>query len=98
MVVPRRHSRHRCEPTLPMAMAACRARWMPSWAIRAASEERARGTAKGIEFEDALAERLAALSRGTGDFLERTGTDAGDALRSKKGDFVLTIDPSRNHV
>jgi len=64
---------------------------------RARAEERARGTAKGIEFEDALAERLAALSRGTGDFLERTGTDAGDALRSKKGDFVLTIDPSRTH-
>ena len=38
---------------------------------------------------------LAELARGVGDFLERTGTEAGDALRSKKGDFVLTVDPSR---
>ncbi|HEX9738889.1 MAG TPA: hypothetical protein VGA91_06630, partial [Candidatus Limnocylindria bacterium] len=59
--------------------------------------ERARGTAKGIEFEDLVADRLAELARGVGDFLERTGTDAGDALRSKKGDFVLTIDPTRTH-
>ena len=63
----------------------------------ARADERARGTAKGIEFEDAVAEKLADLARGPGDFLERTGTDAGDALRSKKGDFVLTIDPSRTH-
>jgi hypothetical protein len=66
-------------------------------ASRARSEERARGTAKGVEFEDALAERLAELAHGTGDFLERTGTDTGESLRSKKGDFVLTIDPSRTH-
>ncbi|MGH2462835.1 MAG: hypothetical protein ACRDFZ_04305 [Candidatus Limnocylindria bacterium] len=66
-------------------------------ANRARADERARGTAKGIDFEDAVAERLADLARGPGDFLERTGTDAGDALRSKKGDFVLTIDPSRTH-
>jgi hypothetical protein len=66
-------------------------------ANRARADERARGTAKGIEFEDAVAERLAELARGAGDFLERTGTDAGEALRSKKGDFVLTIDPTRTH-
>ncbi|HET9498253.1 MAG TPA: hypothetical protein VFP83_08000 [Candidatus Limnocylindria bacterium] len=64
-------------------------------ASRARADERARGTAKGVEFEDAVEAGLAELARGVGDFLERTGTEAGDALRSKKGDFVLTIDPSR---
>lgn len=66
-------------------------------ASKARADERARGTAKGLEFEDAVGERLAELARGFGDFLERTGTDAGEALRSKKGDFVLTIDPTRTH-
>jgi hypothetical protein len=64
-------------------------------ASRARSEERARGTAKGLEFEDAVEAALGALAHGVGDVLERTGTEAGDALRSKKGDFVLTIDPTR---
>jgi len=62
---------------------------------RARAEERARGTAKGADFEDALEARLGELSRGAGDLLERTGAEAGDALRSKKGDFVVCIDPSR---
>ncbi len=66
-------------------------------ANRARADERARGTAKGLEFEDVVEAGLAELARGVGDFLERTGTDAGDALRSKKGDFVLTIDPSRTN-
>jgi hypothetical protein len=66
-------------------------------ASRARADERARGTAKGVEFEDAVEAGLAELARGVGDFLERTGTEAGDALRSKKGDFVLTIDPSRTN-
>ena len=62
---------------------------------RARAEERARGTAKGTDFEDRLEERLAVYARGAGDALERTGAGEGDALRSKKGDFVLTVDPSR---
>jgi hypothetical protein len=62
---------------------------------RARAEERAKGTAKGADFEEALDARLGELARGAGDMLERTGTDAGDALRSKKGDFVIGIDPSR---
>ena len=66
-------------------------------ASRARAGERARGTAKGVEFEDAVEAGLAELARGVGDFLDRTGTEAGDALRSKKGDFVLTIDPSRTN-
>ena len=62
---------------------------------RARADERARGTAKGVDFEDALEHALATLAHGAGDVLERTGTEAGDALRSKKGDFVVGIDPSR---
>jgi len=62
---------------------------------KARAEERARGTAKGIDFEDALEARLGEYASAVGDMLERTGADAGDALRSKKGDFVLGIDPTR---
>jgi hypothetical protein len=62
---------------------------------KARAEERARGTAKGVDFEDALEAQLGELARGSGDLLERCGAEAGDALRSKKGDFVLGIDPSR---
>jgi len=36
---------------------------------------------------------LGDVARGANDMLERCGTDAGDAGRSKKGDFVLTLDP-----
>ena len=64
-------------------------------AKRARAEERARGTAKGADFEDALEERLGAMARGLGDLLEPTGTEGGDAMRSKKGDLVITIDPTR---
>jgi hypothetical protein len=62
---------------------------------KARADERARRTAKGGDFEDALEARLGELARVTGDLLERTGADAGDHLRSKKGDFVLGIDPGR---
>jgi hypothetical protein len=62
---------------------------------KARAEERAKGTAKGGDFEDALEARLGELARANGDLLERTGADAGDHLRSKKGDFVLGIDPGR---
>jgi hypothetical protein len=62
---------------------------------KARVEERAKGTAKGGDFEDALEARLGEMARGLGDLLERTGAEAGDALRNKKGDFVLGIDPTR---
>jgi hypothetical protein len=64
-------------------------------AKRARAEERAKGTAKGADFEDALEERLGTMARGLGDLLELTGTEGGDAMRSKKGDLVITIDPTR---
>jgi hypothetical protein len=34
---------------------------------------------------------LGAVARGAGDLLDRTGLEAGDTIRSKKGDFVLTL-------
>lgn len=64
-------------------------------AKRARAEERAKGTAKGADFEDALEARLGTMARGLGDLVELTGTEGGDAMRSKKGDLVITIDPSR---
>jgi hypothetical protein len=61
---------------------------------RARADERSRSAAKGGDFEDVLEPFLGAMAHGAGDLLERTGNDAGDALRSKKGDFVLAINPS----
>ena len=66
-------------------------------AIEAASSaraaERAKSAAKGADFEDLLDEMLAEAVRGTGDTVDRTGVATGDVIRSKKGDFLLTIDP-----
>ena len=55
--------------------------------------ERSKSAAKGGDFEELLEGMLGDIARGANDLLERTGTDAGDAGRSKKGDFVLTLDP-----
>jgi hypothetical protein len=64
-------------------------------AAAARGAERARSAAKGADFEDLLEAMLADLARGTGDLVDRTGTEAGGVLRSKKGDFVLTVNPER---
>jgi hypothetical protein len=62
-------------------------------AATARGAERAHSAAKGGDFEDLLEPMLAELARGAGDLLDRTGTEAGSVIKSKKGDFVLTIDP-----
>jgi ribosomal 50S subunit-associated protein YjgA (DUF615 family) len=62
-------------------------------ASRARAEERARSAAKGGDFEDLLAELLGDIARGSGDLLDRTSIETGAVLGSKKGDFVLTLDP-----
>jgi hypothetical protein len=59
----------------------------------ARASERARSSAKGADFEDLLEAMLGDLSRGTGDVLDRTTAETGDVIKSKKGDFVLTLDP-----
>ena len=61
-------------------------------AAAARGAERARSAAKGGDFEDLLEAMLGDLARGAGDLLDRTGTEAGARLKSKKGDFVLTLD------
>jgi hypothetical protein len=60
----------------------------------ARADERERGTAKGLDFEDAVEARLGVLLRGTGDLVEQTGTAVGNSVRSRKGDFLITLDPS----
>jgi hypothetical protein len=66
-------------------------------AIEAASAtrvaERSKSSAKGADFEDLLDEMLGEAVRPTTDTIERTGTASGDVSRSKKGDFLLNIDP-----
>lgn len=64
-------------------------------AAAARGAERARSAAKGADFEDLLEAMLADLARGSGDLLDRTGGEAGDVLRSKKGDFVMTVNPAQ---
>jgi hypothetical protein len=63
-------------------------------AAAARGAERARSAAKGADFEDVLDGLLGEIARGAGDLLDRTGFEAGAVLKSKKGDFVLTIDPN----
>ncbi len=53
--------------------------------------ERAKGSAKGVDFEEIVDEVLGAIARGSGDLLERTGTGTGATIASKKGDFVMTL-------
>jgi len=62
-------------------------------AYAARTAERSRSSAKGTDFEDLLEQMLADAVRGSGDVVERTGDAAGDVIRSRKGDFLLTIDP-----
>jgi hypothetical protein len=64
-------------------------------AAQARGAERARSAAKGIDFEDVLETMLGQIAAGNGDALERTGTLAGETIKGKKGDFLLTVDPSR---
>jgi len=63
-------------------------------AASARGAERARSTAKGGDFEDILEAMLADVARGAGDLLDRTAAEPGEVLRSKKGDFVVTVDPA----
>ena len=61
-------------------------------AASARASERARSAAKGADFEAAVGALLADICHGTGDLLERTADEAGAVIRSKKGDFLVTLD------
>ena len=63
-------------------------------AASARASERARSAAKGADFEDLLEGMLADAVRGSDHLVERTSDLAGNIIRSKKGDFVVTIDPA----
>ena len=60
-------------------------------AAAARASERAKSAAKGGDFEDVLEAMLGDLARANGDILDRTGAETGDVMKSKKGDFVLTL-------
>ncbi|MHB8459699.1 MAG: hypothetical protein ACYDAK_01285 [Candidatus Limnocylindrales bacterium] len=60
-------------------------------AAAARATERARSAAKGVDFEDVIEAMLGDLARANGDLLDRTANEAGDVIKSKKGDFVLTV-------
>jgi hypothetical protein len=62
-------------------------------AATARASERSKSAAKGADFEDLVEGLLGELARGAGDLLDRTADEAGSTMRSKKGDFVLTINP-----
>ena len=63
-------------------------------ANRARADERSRSAAKGGDFEVLLHGMLGDVARGSGDLVDRTGTEAGSVVGSKKGDFVITLDPA----
>jgi hypothetical protein len=62
-------------------------------AASARASERARSSAKGADFEAVLEDLLGEIARGGGDMVERTADEAGATIRSKKGDFVITVNP-----
>jgi hypothetical protein len=62
-------------------------------AAAARATERSRSAAKGGDFEDLVEALLGEVARGAGDLLDRTVDEAGSTMRSKKGDFVLTVNP-----
>jgi len=63
-------------------------------AAAARASERARSAAKGADFEVLVEEMLSQALRGADHLVERTADAAGDVLRSRKGDFVITLDPA----
>ncbi len=62
-------------------------------AATARAAERSKSSAKGGDFETLLEGMLAEIARGAGDIVDRTGDEYGAVARSKKGDFVLTVNP-----
>ncbi|HEX8939198.1 MAG TPA: hypothetical protein VF763_03455 [Candidatus Limnocylindrales bacterium] len=64
-------------------------------AAAARAGERAKSAAKGADLEALVEAALADIARGSGDLVERTATETGAVMGSKKGDFVVTVDPGR---
>ena len=64
----------------------------------AIKEAEARGTKKGIDFEEECERKLQWIARIHSDKLENTGTTTGKITSSKKGDFVLTLGDSGKKI
>lgn len=62
-------------------------------AAGARASERSKSSAKGADFEDLVEALLAESLRGSDHVVERMSDAAGNVMRSKKGDFVITLDP-----
>lgn len=67
-------------------------------AREAAREVAAKGTQKGREFEEQCEADLNEAARPHSDAIDKTGDVAGRAGRSKKGDFVATLDGSGRRI
>ena len=64
----------------------------------ARAAERSKSSAKGTDFEDLLEEMLGETSRAApATWSSARALVSGDVIRSKKGDFLLTIDPQWCH-
>jgi len=66
-------------------------------AAAARGAERARSAAKGADFETLVGDLLGTVLRASGDILDATGSDTGDVLRSRKGDYLVTLDPRQTN-
>lgn len=62
-------------------------------ALQSRREEAQKSTRHGLEFEQAVADVIAADARGAGDILQRTGASTGLIKNCKTGDAVLTLGP-----
>ena len=61
-------------------------------AAAARGAERARPRRRAPTSRSCSTTMLGEIARGAGDLLDRTGFETGSTLKSKKGDFVLTVD------
>lgn len=66
-------------------------------AAAARGAERARSSAKGADFETLVGDLLGTVTRGSGDILDATGAESGDVIRSRKGDYLVTLDPRQTN-
>ncbi|MFN8624097.1 MAG: hypothetical protein U0869_25425, partial [Chloroflexota bacterium] len=66
-------------------------------AAAARTAERARSAAKGADFEVLVGDLLGTVTRGSGDILDATGEVTGDVIRSRKGDYLVTLDPRQTN-
>ena len=57
-----------------------------------------KGTQKGVKFEDACEPHIRSMAKTYSDMVESTGSTTGDLGKSKKGDFVVTIEDTEKKI